>query len=72
MVGTLDRTNGAVPRAFVVTEGDVSPDGLIAFVAAEVAPIKKVRQVEFVNEIPKSVSDKILRRLLQGGPRCAS
>lgn len=72
VIGTPDRSSGEVPKAFVVTEGDVSSDELIAYVAAEVAPFKKVRQVEFVNEIPKSVSGKILRRLLRDEPQCGS
>ncbi|KJK43119.1 hypothetical protein UK23_34420 [Lentzea aerocolonigenes] len=75
VVGAPDRANGEVPKAFVVTQGDVTAEELIAFVAAEVAPFKKVRQVEFVEEIPRSVSGKILRRLLkdpQKDPRCES
>ncbi len=36
----------------------------MAFVAERVAPHKKVRQVEFIDEIPKSASGKILRRVL--------
>ncbi|MEV6240762.1 AMP-binding protein [Lentzea sp. NPDC051838] len=63
--GAPDRVNGEVPKAFVVTQGDVTAEELMAFVAAEVAPFKKVRQVEFVEEIPRSVSGKILRRLLK-------
>jgi acyl-coenzyme A synthetase/AMP-(fatty) acid ligase len=34
------------------------------FVAQHVAPHKKIRIVEFVSEIPKSASGKILRRVL--------
>jgi acyl-coenzyme A synthetase/AMP-(fatty) acid ligase len=34
------------------------------FVAQRVAPYKKVRAVEIVEEIPKSASGKILRRVL--------
>jgi acyl-coenzyme A synthetase/AMP-(fatty) acid ligase len=33
-------------------------------VAERVAPFKKVRKVEFVDEIPKAPSGKILRRML--------
>jgi acyl-coenzyme A synthetase/AMP-(fatty) acid ligase len=33
-------------------------------VAERVAPHKKVRAVEFIDQIPKSLSGKILRRLL--------
>ena len=55
---------GEVPKAFVVARGDVSADELIAFVAERVAPYKRVRLVEFVDQIPKSASGKILRRIL--------
>ena len=34
------------------------------FVAGRVAPHKKIREVEFVEQIPKSPSGKILRRVL--------
>jgi acyl-coenzyme A synthetase/AMP-(fatty) acid ligase len=37
---------------------------VIQFVAERVAPYKKVRAVEVVEEIPKSPSGKILRRVL--------
>jgi acyl-CoA synthetase (AMP-forming)/AMP-acid ligase II len=59
-----DEEAGEVPRAYVVTAGDVSAEDIMAFVAEHVAPYKKVRQVEFVEEIPKSASGKILRRVL--------
>ncbi|USX52552.1 AMP-binding protein [Lentzea sp. HUAS12] len=65
VIGAADRVNGEIPKAFVVTQGDVTAEELMAFVAAEVAPYKKVRQVVFVHEIPKSVSGKVLRRLLK-------
>ncbi|WP_329790347.1 AMP-binding protein [Lentzea sp. DG1S-22] len=69
VVGAPDRVNGEVPKAFVVTQGDVTAEELMAFVAAEVAPYKKVRQVVFVREIPRSVSGKILRRPLKEADR---
>jgi acyl-coenzyme A synthetase/AMP-(fatty) acid ligase len=34
------------------------------YVAARVAPFKKIRRIEFVEQIPKSPSGKILRRVL--------
>jgi acyl-coenzyme A synthetase/AMP-(fatty) acid ligase len=34
------------------------------FIAEAVAPYKKIRKIEVVNEIPKSASGKILRRVL--------
>ena len=40
--------------------------------AERVAPHKKVRQVEFIDEIPKAASGKILRRLLMDRDRQAA
>ena len=37
------------------------------FVAGKVATYKQVRLVEFIDEIPKSASGKILRRFLRDG-----
>jgi acyl-CoA synthetase (AMP-forming)/AMP-acid ligase II len=59
-----DDEAGEIPKAFVVTRAGVSEDEVIAYVAARVAPHKKVRRVEFIEQIPKSPSGKILRRLL--------
>jgi acyl-CoA synthetase (AMP-forming)/AMP-acid ligase II len=57
---------GEIPKAFVVLrEGyQASPEELMAFVAEKVAPYKKIREMEFVSEIPKSAAGKILRREL--------
>ncbi|MFL5907467.1 MAG: AMP-binding enzyme, partial [Solirubrobacterales bacterium] len=56
---------GEAPKACVVCDGDVDPDELIAYVAERVAPYKRIREIEFVDEIPKSASGKILRRVLR-------
>jgi len=55
---------GEIPKALVVLrEGfEASPEELMAFVAEKVAPYKKVREVEYLSEIPKSAAGKILRR----------
>jgi acyl-CoA synthetase (AMP-forming)/AMP-acid ligase II len=57
---------GEIPKAFIVLrEGyQASPEELMAFVAEKVAPYKKIREVEYVTEIPKTASGKILRREL--------
>ncbi|HSO51155.1 MAG TPA: 4-coumarate--CoA ligase family protein [Actinomycetes bacterium] len=64
-----DEQAGEVPKAFVVARNPVDPEELMAFVAERVAPHKKVRRVEFVDEIPKAASGKILRRLLMDRDR---
>jgi acyl-CoA synthetase (AMP-forming)/AMP-acid ligase II len=56
--------SGEVPKAFVVLRGDASPDAVQAFVAERVAPYKKLRAIEVIDQIPKSPSGKILRRVL--------
>jgi long-chain acyl-CoA synthetase len=55
---------GEIPKAFIVLrEGfQTSPEELMAFVAEKVAPYKKIREVEFLTEIPKTASGKTLRR----------
>jgi acyl-coenzyme A synthetase/AMP-(fatty) acid ligase len=65
VVGVPDRDGGEAPKAFVVATGPLPAAELIAFVAERVAPYKKVRSVEFVGEIPRSPSGKILRRVLK-------
>jgi acyl-CoA synthetase (AMP-forming)/AMP-acid ligase II len=59
-----DEEAGEIPRAFVVQKAPVSEGELMEFVAEHVAPHKRIRQLEFVDAIPKSASGKILRRVL--------
>jgi len=62
-----DLEAGEIPKAFVVLKPgiQVSPDDLMNHVAAHVAPHKKIREVEFIDAIPKVSSGKILRRELR-------
>jgi acyl-CoA synthetase (AMP-forming)/AMP-acid ligase II len=59
-----DDEAGEVPKAFVVLKTETDEQEIKEYVAARVAPYKKIRQVEFIEQIPKSPSGKILRRLL--------
>jgi acyl-CoA synthetase (AMP-forming)/AMP-acid ligase II len=59
-----DEEAGEVPKAFVVRSAELTEDEVIDYVAQNVAPYKKVRRVEFVDQIPKSTAGKILRRIL--------
>jgi len=74
VVGTLDAEGQEVPKAFVVRQPGADGEaldvaGVMDFVAGRVAPFKKVRQVEFIEAVPKSASGKILRRMLgSAGP----
>ncbi len=64
VIGSPDEEAGEVPIAFVVLKGEASADQIMAFVAEQVAPFKKIRRLEIVQQIPKSASGKILRRVL--------
>lgn len=65
VVGMPHAEGGEAPKAFVVPAAPVGADELMAWVAGRVAPYKKVRAVEFVDEIPRSAAGKILRRELK-------
>jgi acyl-coenzyme A synthetase/AMP-(fatty) acid ligase len=65
VIGCPDDEAGEIPKALVVAHGDVEPAELVTFVAARVSPHKRIRRIEFVAEIPKSPSGKILRRVLK-------
>lgn len=68
MIGVPDDDGGELPKAFVVpASDDFDGAALTAFVAEQVAPHKRIRAVELVQEIPKSPSGKILRCLLRRG-----
>jgi acyl-CoA synthetase (AMP-forming)/AMP-acid ligase II len=55
---------GEVPKAFVVLRGEAATEEILGFVAERVAPYKKIRCLEVTDQIPKSPSGKILRRVL--------
>ena len=66
--GTAD---GEIPKAFVVVrEGaHLTFETLAEFVSGKVAPYKKVREIEFIDAIPKTASGKILRRELKAAEK---
>jgi acyl-CoA synthetase (AMP-forming)/AMP-acid ligase II len=64
VVPSPDRHGGEVPKAFVVLRGEADLDDLRAYVADRVARHKRIRRIEAVDEIPRSPSGKILRRVL--------
>jgi acyl-CoA synthetase (AMP-forming)/AMP-acid ligase II len=60
-----DEQAGEVPKAFVVTRRPLTAQEVINFVADRVAPYKKIRTVEFVEQLPKSPTGKLLRQVLR-------
>lgn len=64
VVPAPDEEAGEIPMAYVVKRDTISADEVMAHVAEQVSPHKKIRRVAFVEEIPKTASGKILRRVL--------
>lgn len=67
VVGKPDPLAGELPKAFIVLKpGAVtSAEEIMSFVAAQVTPYKKIREIEFVDEIPVSLAGKALKRELR-------
>lgn len=67
VIGVKDAEGEEIPKAFVVKQqgAEISEDDVMSFVADRIAPHKKVRVVEFIEQIPKSGSGKILRKDLR-------
>jgi acyl-CoA synthetase (AMP-forming)/AMP-acid ligase II len=71
VIGVTDDSGEEVPKAFVVRapaapdQPELTATDVINYVAAVVAPYKKVRSVEFLDALPRSPAGKILRRQLR-------
>lgn len=65
VISSPDKEAGEVPKAFIVVREEISAKAIMEWVAEKVAPYKKIREVEFIERIPKSASGKILRRVLR-------
>ncbi len=62
----VERTDDAVTRFVVMPHGDGSAaDDVIAFCRKNLAAYKVPRQIDFIDELPKSPVGKILRRELR-------
>ena len=66
-VGVPDEYRGETIKAFIVAkEGEtLTEEEVIAYCKETLAPYKVPRNIEFVDELPKSVVGKILRRELR-------
>lgn len=72
VIPSPDEEAGEIPKAFVVLKGEATARQIMDYVAARVAPHKKIRAVEIVSQIPKSPTGKILRRVLVEQERARS
>jgi acyl-CoA synthetase (AMP-forming)/AMP-acid ligase II len=71
VIPSPDEEAGEIPKAFVVLKGEATAEEIMSYVAEQVSPHKKVRRLEFTDEIPKSPTGKILRRVLVEQERAA-
>ena len=67
VTGAPDADAGEIPMAFIVPRAGrtIDLDALARFVSQRLAGYKQIRHFELIDEIPKSPSGKILRRLLK-------
>ena len=68
VIGIPDEEAGEVPKAFVVRKAnspEVSAEELVQFAADRLASFKTLREVAFIEAIPRSPTGKILRRVLK-------
>ncbi|KAF2101927.1 4-coumarate-CoA ligase 2 [Rhizodiscina lignyota] len=74
VLGIRDDYSGELPKAYVVPKPGLKADEklgkeLLAFVREKKTRYKWVKEIEFTDEIPKSASGKILRRILRDKER---
>jgi 4-coumarate--CoA ligase len=66
VIGKPDDEAGEVPVAFVMTTDPAPNEAQIKeYIASTLAHYKQIHKVHFIDDIPKSPSGKILRRLLR-------
>ncbi|XP_050666774.1 uncharacterized protein LOC126966675 [Leptidea sinapis] len=67
VIGVPHPFYGEVPKAFIIKKNglNTSPEEIQNYVADQVAPFKKIDEVIFVNDIPKTNTGKILRKDLK-------
>ena len=66
VVPSPDPLRLAVPKAFLIltsasVPGEALARSIFAFTRQQLAPYKRVRRIEFVTELPKTISGKIRR-----------
>jgi long-chain acyl-CoA synthetase len=67
VVGKVDEMAGEIPKAFIVLKegASASEKELMDFVKERIAPYKRIREIEFRKELPKTILGKALRRELR-------
>lgn len=67
VIGVPDMYRGETVKAFVKLKAgaQVSPQSLIEFTKMNLAPYKVPKEIELLDELPKSSVGKLLRRMLR-------
>jgi long-chain acyl-CoA synthetase len=69
VVGKPDPEAGEIPKAFIVLKPEyknkITTEEIIEWCRERISGYKRIRDVEFVEEIPRTSSGKILRRVLR-------
>lgn len=67
VIGVPDEVRGQIAKAFVVLKSGetLSPDELLAFCKGKIATYKLPREIVIVNELPRTPTGKLLRRVLK-------
>ena len=67
VVGMPDELSGEIPKAFVVRKdgAEATEEELIEWVKDKVAPYKRIREVEFREELPMTLVGKVLKKELR-------
>ena len=67
VIPVQDLESGEIPKAYVVLKPshEATAEEIMEYVSQQVATYKQIRRLEFIDEIPKSLSGKILRRVLR-------
>jgi acetyl-CoA synthetase len=64
VIGKPDKLRGEVPIAFVISD-PITLEKINAHIRKAIGPIAKIEEVYFVNDLPKTRSGKIMRRILK-------
>jgi len=67
VVGMPDELSGEIPKAFVVRKdgAEATEEELIEWVRDKVAPYKRIREVEFREQLPMTLVGKVLKKELR-------
>jgi acetyl-CoA synthetase len=70
VVASPDKIRGFIPKAYIVLKKDYAADHetafkMFKFIRDNIAPYKRPRIIEFVTELPKTISGKIKRNELR-------